>query len=175
MSLSAIDVLVIALNLVGISAFGIWIGFRRHASTDHYSGVRSAYLKYGSGALEAPETRGGARAVQMGCSDPARHPLSSVNPARQARRMYSMANAECGMQSDATAEAQEVRRPMPVSAVSKASPNRSQSVTGSQKHRDPRYLPYAFTEHGAIVAANVLNSPCFRVPQPAERGSESLG
>jgi len=32
-------------------------------------------------------------------------------------------------------------------------------VTGSQKHRDPRYLPYAFTEHGAIMAANVLNSP----------------
>jgi hypothetical protein len=31
-------------------------------------------------------------------------------------------------------------------------------VTGSQKHRDPRYLPYAFTEHGAVMAANVLNS-----------------
>jgi hypothetical protein len=37
-------------------------------------------------------------------------------------------------------------------------PNRSQFVTGSQKHRDPRSLPYAFTEHGAIMAANVLNS-----------------
>ena len=37
--------------------------------------------------------------------------------------------------------------------------NRSQSVTGSQKHRDPRHAPYAFTEHGAIQAANVLNSP----------------
>ncbi|MCX5860494.1 MAG: ORF6N domain-containing protein [Proteobacteria bacterium] len=36
--------------------------------------------------------------------------------------------------------------------------NRSQSVTGSQKHRDPRFLPYVFTEHGAIMAANVLNS-----------------
>ena len=36
--------------------------------------------------------------------------------------------------------------------------NRSQFATGSQKHRDPRYLPYAFTEHGAIMAANVLNS-----------------
>ena len=31
-------------------------------------------------------------------------------------------------------------------------------MTGSQTHRDPRYLPYAFTEHGAIMAANVLNS-----------------
>ena len=31
-------------------------------------------------------------------------------------------------------------------------------MTGSQKHRDPRLLPYAFTEHGAIMAANVLNS-----------------
>lgn len=37
--------------------------------------------------------------------------------------------------------------------------NRSQIVIGSQKHRDPRFLPYAFTEHGAIMAANVLNSP----------------
>ena len=38
------------------------------------------------------------------------------------------------------------------------SSNRSQIATGSEKHRDPRYLPYAFTEHGAIMAANVLNS-----------------
>ncbi|HMI75259.1 MAG TPA: ORF6N domain-containing protein [Steroidobacteraceae bacterium] len=37
--------------------------------------------------------------------------------------------------------------------------NRSQFVTGSQKHRDPRFPPLAFTEHGAIMAATVLNSP----------------
>ena len=37
--------------------------------------------------------------------------------------------------------------------------NRSQFATGSQKHRDPRLRAYAFTEHGAIMAANVLNSP----------------
>ncbi len=37
--------------------------------------------------------------------------------------------------------------------------NRSQFATGSQRHRDPRLPPYAFTEHGAIMAANVLNSP----------------
>ena len=37
--------------------------------------------------------------------------------------------------------------------------NRSQFVTGSQRHRDPRFLPFAFTEHGALMAANVLNSP----------------
>ena len=36
--------------------------------------------------------------------------------------------------------------------------NRSQFVTGSQKHRDLRFPPYAFTEHGAIMAAAVLNS-----------------
>jgi len=36
--------------------------------------------------------------------------------------------------------------------------NRSQIATGSQRHRDPRFPPYAFTEHGAIMAANVLNS-----------------
>ena len=37
--------------------------------------------------------------------------------------------------------------------------NRSQFATGSQKHRDPRLRPYAFTEHGALQAANILNSP----------------
>lgn len=37
--------------------------------------------------------------------------------------------------------------------------NQSQSVTGSQKHRDPRFPPFAFTEHGAIMAATILNSP----------------
>ena len=36
--------------------------------------------------------------------------------------------------------------------------NRSKIATGSQKHRDPRFLPWAFTEHGAIMAATVLNS-----------------
>jgi hypothetical protein len=36
--------------------------------------------------------------------------------------------------------------------------NRSQFATGSQRHRDPRFPPYAFTEHGAIQAANVLSS-----------------
>ena len=37
--------------------------------------------------------------------------------------------------------------------------NRSQFVTGSQKHRNPRFPPSAFTEHGAIMAATILNSP----------------
>ena len=37
-------------------------------------------------------------------------------------------------------------------------PMRSQFVTASQK-RNLRFLPYAFTEHGALMAANVLNSP----------------
>ena len=36
--------------------------------------------------------------------------------------------------------------------------NRSQFATGSQKHRDPRFPPYAFTEYGAIMAASVLNT-----------------
>ena len=36
--------------------------------------------------------------------------------------------------------------------------NRSQFATGSQKHRDPRFPPYAFTEHGTVMLANVLKS-----------------
>jgi hypothetical protein len=43
-------------------------------------------------------------------------------------------------------------------ARSDSAANRSQIATGSLKHRDPRFLPYAFTEHGALMAANVLNS-----------------
>jgi hypothetical protein len=35
----------------------------------------------------------------------------------------------------------------------------SQSVTGSPRYRSPKYRPFAFTEHGAIMAATVLNSP----------------
>ena len=35
---------------------------------------------------------------------------------------------------------------------------RSQTTTATDK-RNVRFLPYAFTEHGAIMAANVLNSP----------------
>jgi len=37
--------------------------------------------------------------------------------------------------------------------------NRSQFATGSQKHRDPRFPPLAFTEHGAMMAGFMLNSP----------------
>ena len=37
--------------------------------------------------------------------------------------------------------------------------NRSQIVTGHGKHRDPRFPPFAFTEHGAIMAATILSSP----------------
>ncbi len=36
--------------------------------------------------------------------------------------------------------------------------SRSQTVT-LKRGQNIRYLPYAFTEHGAIMAANVLNSP----------------
>ena len=38
-------------------------------------------------------------------------------------------------------------------------PNSSQFVTSSRKHRGGAYLPWAFTEHGALMAATVLNSP----------------
>src|SRR5262245_12842535 len=38
--------------------------------------------------------------------------------------------------------------------------NRSQFVTGSQKHRDPRNRSYAFTELGVAMLSSVLNSDC---------------
>ena len=36
--------------------------------------------------------------------------------------------------------------------------NRSQIVIGSQKHRDPRSKPYAFTEQGVAMLSSVLRS-----------------
>lgn len=47
-----------------------------------------------------------------------------------------------------------------VAANEEDSSLRSQTATiepGRGRHR--KYLPYAFTEHGAIMAASVLNSP----------------
>ena len=37
--------------------------------------------------------------------------------------------------------------------------NSSQFVMSSRKHRGTSYQPYAFTEHGAVMLASVLNSP----------------
>ncbi|MCE9618592.1 MAG: ORF6N domain-containing protein [Planctomycetes bacterium] len=37
-------------------------------------------------------------------------------------------------------------------------PNWSQFVTSSKKHRGTAYRPWAFTEHGALMAANILRS-----------------
>jgi ORF6N domain-containing protein len=43
-----------------------------------------------------------------------------------------------------------------ISAIQRDSANRSQSVTGSQKHRSDH--PWVFAEHGALMAANVIRS-----------------
>jgi hypothetical protein len=43
-------------------------------------------------------------------------------------------------------------------AMSNAHSRRSQIATGSQRYRDPRFAPYAFTEHGALMAANIIRS-----------------
>jgi len=45
-----------------------------------------------------------------------------------------------------------------LTAAEKVEVPRSRNVT-LEKGTHHRYLPYAFTEHGAIMAANVLNSP----------------
>src|SRR5258708_26386324 len=36
--------------------------------------------------------------------------------------------------------------------------NRSQFATGSSRHRNVSFRPWAFTEHGALMAANILRS-----------------
>lgn len=52
---------------------------------------------------------------------------------------------------------QEVTNLKPQFATSSSVGIRSQIATASR--RNVRFSPYAFTEHGAIMAANVLNSP----------------
>ena len=44
-------------------------------------------------------------------------------------------------------------------STEEASVLRSQSATSKPRRGGWRYPPYAFTEHGAIMAAMVLNSP----------------
>ena len=45
-----------------------------------------------------------------------------------------------------------------LTATEVAEMNRSQIVIGSQKHRDPRSRPYAFTEQGVAMLSTVLRS-----------------
>jgi hypothetical protein len=56
-------------------------------------------------------------------------------------------------------KSQIVTSSLEVSPKEALAPNWSQFVTSSKKHRGAAYRPYAFTEHGAIMAATVLNSP----------------
>src|SRR5262245_5307044 len=45
-----------------------------------------------------------------------------------------------------------------LTAKETAQMNRSQTVTGSEKHRDPRFPPFAFTEQGVSMLSSVLRS-----------------
>ncbi|MBL9187805.1 MAG: ORF6N domain-containing protein [Opitutaceae bacterium] len=58
-----------------------------------------------------------------------------------------------------SAEEAEAMNRSQIVTGSKGRSLRSQIVTSNKGRGGRRYLPYAFTEHGAIMAANVLNSP----------------
>ncbi len=53
----------------------------------------------------------------------------------------------------------EVLKSPPAISRTKGKTNSSQIAMSSRKHRGAAYRPYAFTEHGALQAANVLRSP----------------
>ena len=55
------------------------------------------------------------------------------------------------------AKALRALRSRTVTSFRPTDPLRSQFVTSNQRG-GPRYLPYAFTEYGALMAANILNS-----------------
>jgi hypothetical protein len=59
--------------------------------------------------------------------------------------------------TQAETKALQASRSQSVTSFRFADRLRSQSVT-SNKRGGPRYLPYAFTEYGALMAANILNS-----------------
>ena len=61
------------------------------------------------------------------------------------------------IRSQSVTASQGPMRPQPLTASQ--GPMRSQSVTASRARRNERYAPYAFTEHGSIMAATILNSP----------------
>jgi hypothetical protein len=56
------------------------------------------------------------------------------------------------------AKALQASRSQNVTSIQRKDLLRSQFVTSNQRG-GPRYLPYAFTEYAALMAANVLNSP----------------
>lgn len=56
------------------------------------------------------------------------------------------------------AEFEVLKSPAAISRT-KGKTNSSQIAMSSRKHRGAAYRPYAFTEHGALQAANVLRSP----------------
>ncbi len=62
---------------------------------------------------------------------------------------------DVGKQEDVKNSSQNA---MSSAQISESNPNWSQFVTSSKKHRGATYRPWAFTEHGAIMAATVLNS-----------------
>jgi hypothetical protein len=64
-----------------------------------------------------------------------------------------------GIQKDTPNSSQIAISSSQVVESERSVPNWSQFVTSSKRHRGATYRPWAFTEHGAIMAAMVLNSP----------------
>jgi hypothetical protein len=56
------------------------------------------------------------------------------------------------------AESASLPRPPQPSGSQGPDSNSSQTVMSSSKHRGATYRPWAFTEHGALMAANILRS-----------------
>jgi hypothetical protein len=52
---------------------------------------------------------------------------------------------------------------------------RSQNATGSQKHRDPRFPPVAFTEHGALNRYGLMSPLATACPVAAATNAWNTG
>jgi hypothetical protein len=72
--------------------------------------------------------------------------------------MFQLSANESDALRSQFATSSEPKRPQNATSSNSRSILRSQIATSSS-HGGRRYRPYAFTEHGAIMAANILNSP----------------
>jgi hypothetical protein len=77
---------------------------------------------------------------------------------RNARRFPGDFAFQLTAQEVANLKSQIVISSLQVPDLEGDSTNRSQIVTASQKHRDPRFHPWVYTEHGALMVANLLRS-----------------
>ena len=74
------------------------------------------------------------------------------------RSQSAIADMQVVSDSSGTADSSQIAMSLPRPPDKAHVMSRSQFATGSSRHRGVAYRPWAFTEHGALMAANILRS-----------------